>query len=65
MGFRKSETRVDAKSDCNLILVPSKYMELWIQKYDSWRKFVFDRYQDRFNEILTSIDNLALIFFKN
>lgn len=59
MGSRKSEIRAEAESDCNLILVPVEYMALWIQKYDSWRKFVFDSYQGRFNELLTSIDSLA------
>ena len=59
MGSRKSEIRAEAESDCELILIPVAYMAIWIHKYDSWRKFVFDSYQGRFNELLTSIDSLA------
>jgi CRP/FNR family transcriptional regulator len=59
MGNRKSEIRAEAESDCELVLIPVEYMALWIQKYDSWRKFVFDSYQNRFNELLGSIDSLA------
>ena len=34
-------------------------MEEWLGKYKSWRAFVFQSYNNRFNEMLAAIDNIA------
>lgn len=59
IGNKKSEIRAVADTDTTLIMVPVTYMGKWIEKYHSWRSFVFDSYNIRFNELLESIDNLA------
>lgn len=59
MGTQKSEIRAVAETDTTLIKVPVKKMQDWIQKYDTWLAFVFESYNNRFNELLESIDNLA------
>ena len=59
IGNKKSEIRAVADVDTALIMIPVKYMGQWIEKYHSWRSFVFDSYNVRFDELLESIDNLA------
>ncbi len=34
-------------------------MDEWLARYPSWRSFVFNSYQDRLDEMMRSIDNLA------
>lgn len=62
IGNKTSEIRAVAERDTHLIMIPVTYMNLWIQKFPSWRTFVFESYNTRFNEMLEAIDNLA---FKN
>lgn len=59
LGNKKSEIRAIAETDGELIFVPVAKMDTWIAKYASWRSFVFTSYQDRLDEMLRAIDNLA------
>ena len=59
IGQKKSKIRAVAEKDTTLILIPAQNMAKWIEQYPSWRTFVFDSYNTRFNELLESIDNLA------
>ena len=34
-------------------------MNRWLIKYESWRKYIFNAYQVRFQEMLEAIDSLA------
>ncbi|WP_417588627.1 Crp/Fnr family transcriptional regulator [Owenweeksia hongkongensis] len=55
----KSKIRVTAEDLTKVVFIPVHKMEEWIVKYPSWRRFVFDSYNNRLNEMLESIDNLA------
>lgn len=59
LGNKKSEIRAVAEKDTTLAMIPVKKMDEWLEHYKSWRSFVFDSYNTRFNELLESIDNLA------
>lgn len=59
IGNKKSEIRAVAEKDTQLVMIPVAKMEQWIEKYSTWRAFVFESYNTRFNELLESIDNLA------
>lgn len=59
MGSQKSEIRAIVETDTTFISVPVQKMKDWMKKYDSWMAFVFESYNNRFNELLDSIDNLA------
>ncbi len=61
IGQSKSEIRAIAESDTEVLMVPVKNMDLWLQKYSSWRSFVFESYNTRFTEMLQSIDSLAFM----
>ena len=61
IGKSKSEIRAVAEKDSVLFLIPVEYMSTWIKKYQSWISFVFESYNNRFNEMLEAIDNLAFV----
>lgn len=55
----KSEIQAVAERDGTMILIPVEKMEEWLQKYNGWKSFVFESYENRFNEMLEAIDSLA------
>lgn len=55
----RSKIRVTAEDITKVVFIPVQKMEEWIVKYPTWRRFVFDSYNYRLNEMLESIDNLA------
>lgn len=61
MGDKKSEIRAIAENDGLVAMIPVSKMEEWMGKYKSWRTFVFMSYNNRFNELLAAIDNIAFM----
>lgn len=61
MSKSKSKIRAVADTDSNIILIPTEKMEDWFNRYPSWRNFVLQSYQLRFNEMLETIDTLAFM----
>lgn len=51
--------RVVAEEDSTLWMIPINQMEMWIAKYPEFRRFVFLTYQERFNELLNTVDSLV------
>lgn len=56
---RKSAFNVVAEEDSILWMIPMTYMDSWVSKYTSFRKFIFGAYQARFDELLTTIDSVV------
>jgi len=61
IGAAKSKIRATAETDVLLIMIPSNKMEEFMTKYDSWRFYILRNYQDRFEEMLETIDTLAFM----
>ncbi|OBQ54573.1 Crp/Fnr family transcriptional regulator [Tamlana sp. s12] len=61
IGTAKSKIRAVAESDSSLIMIPVSYMQKWFQNNESWRNFILESYQNRFDEMLEAIDNLAFM----
>ena len=59
MEQKQSEIKAIAETDTSFITIPVVKMKEWIKEYNSWMTFVFESYKNRFDELLTSIDNLA------
>ncbi len=59
MGNNKSEIRAIAENDGMVLMIPVQKMEEWLGKFKSWRAFVFNSYNNRFNELLSAIDSIA------
>lgn len=59
-GKRKA-FHVVAEEDSVLWMIPMASIDGWITKYKSFRKFVFEAYQTRFEEMLTTIDSVVFM----
>jgi CRP/FNR family transcriptional regulator, anaerobic regulatory protein len=59
IGDKKSDIRAIAETNGVMLLVPVQKMSEWMAKYSSWRSFVMNSYQDRLDEMMRAIDNLA------
>ncbi|GAB2763756.1 Crp/Fnr family transcriptional regulator [Rhabdobacter roseus] len=59
LNARRSEVTAVAEEPAELVLIPVEKIEEWITKYPSWRQFVFQTYQRRFDDLLTTIDGVA------
>lgn len=58
---KKNAFYVIAEEESELWMVPMAHMDSWIQKYLSFRKFVFQSYQTRFEELLSAVDSMAFM----
>ncbi|REG90148.1 Crp/Fnr family transcriptional regulator [Winogradskyella sediminis] len=56
-----SKIRAVADEDATVIMIPIAYMKLWFDTNDSWRTFILQSYQIRFDEMLETIDTLAFM----
>ena len=56
MQNHASEIKATAESDVEMIVIPSHLMDQWLVKYPSWKSFVMRTFQNRFNELLKTID---------
>jgi CRP/FNR family transcriptional regulator len=54
-----SSVMAKAVEDSELIMIPLQLMEKWMSEYRSWYEFVIETYRNRFEEVLTVIDNIA------
>lgn len=61
MGTTKSKIRAVAEKDSSLIMIPVEYMQKWFHSNTSWRTFILESYQTRFDEMLDAIDNIAFM----
>jgi CRP/FNR family transcriptional regulator len=57
----KSMFRGVAEKDTEGIFVPVELVDIWLQKYESWRHFIIDSYHVRLIEMVESIDSLAFM----
>jgi CRP/FNR family transcriptional regulator, anaerobic regulatory protein len=54
-----SEIIAQVEESAKIISLPYEKVEEWICKYPSWRNFVFNTYQKRFEDMLETIDCIA------
>ncbi len=59
LNARRSEIHAVAEADTDMVLLPVVSVEEWIVKYPTWRAFVFETYQRRFDDLLKTIDSVA------
>ncbi len=61
MSKSKSKIRAVADKDSTVIMIPNEKMTEWFNTNESWRNFILQSYQIRFNEMLETIDTLAFM----
>ena len=59
LGDKQSKIRAIAETEGELVMIPIVKMDEWLAKYPSGRRFIFDSYNNRMEEMLVAIDNLA------
>jgi len=61
MAKSVSKIRAIADDDVTVIMIPIANMKLWFNSNESWRNFILQSYQVRFDEMLETIDTLAFM----
>lgn len=59
LGRRQSEISAIADEKTRMILIPVEKVDEWMNKYSSWKQFVFATYQKRFDDLLNAIDQIT------
>jgi CRP/FNR family transcriptional regulator len=54
-----SEIIAQVEESVKLILIPKEKVNEWMCQFDSWKNFVFNTYQKRFEDLLETIDSIA------
>ncbi|WKK87283.1 Crp/Fnr family transcriptional regulator [Marivirga arenosa] len=58
---KRSSFHVIAEEDSELWMMPVSNLDNWITKYRNFRRFVFNSYQTRFDELLHTIDSMVFM----
>lgn len=56
---KPSTVRAVAEEATELLLVPVEKLDFWLSLYPSWKAFIFQAYQRRFEDMLEAVDSLA------
>lgn len=59
MEARRSEVKAIAEDDVELLAIPLQKLDEWICKYPSWKSYIMRSFNDRFTELLRSIETIA------
>lgn len=59
MDHSMSEVEAVAEDFVELIGVPAKYVDPWMEKYPEWKAYVMSSYRKRFDELMRTIDAIA------
>jgi CRP/FNR family transcriptional regulator len=61
MRKSKSEVKALAMESSLVLMIPIENMEIWMEKYPSWRAFILQSYHSRMMELLETIDAMAFM----
>lgn len=59
MQQRQSEILAIAEEDVEMLAIPIQYMDEWMAKYPTWKSYVMRSIQEKFDEMLHTIDQIA------
>lgn len=59
IAAKKSEVKAIAEDDGKLLALPFVKLNDWLCKYEGWRNYIFNSFNERFVELLNSIDIVA------
>lgn len=59
MSNRPSKVKIIAEEDSEIAIIPTFLMDQWMTKYPSWKSFVTQTYNFRFDDLLETIDSIA------
>ena len=56
---KKSEVKAIAEGDVELLAIPHNKLDEWLRKYPSWKNYIMRSFNERFLELLKSIESIA------
>ncbi len=56
---KKSEVKAIAEDDVELIAIPHDKLDSWLCTYTSWKNYIMRSFNERFIELLKSIESIA------
>ena len=56
-----SQFKAMAETDAVLWMVPMPLIDEWMARYRTFRKFIIDSYQSRFDELMQTVDSIAFM----
>ena len=59
MESKLSEIRAIAEDEVELIAIPHSKLDEWLCKYPSWKSYIMNSFNERFLELLKSIESIA------
>lgn len=59
MEAKKSEVKAIAEDEVELVAIPHDKLEEWLCKYPSWKNYIMRSFNERFLELLRSIESIA------
>jgi len=65
LEHKKSEIRLEAQSNIIYIAIPSKVVDSWFLKYESWRTFYFKLNRQQTSYLIGTIDDIAFTSLEN
>ena len=61
MANTTSNVKALAEEDTEVILIPVALLDTWMCKYPTWKQFVMQTFQNRFRELINTIDSIAFL----
>ena len=59
MMNKKSVIRTEAIDDTVILAIPIKYLDVWMNKFQSWKNFIMMSYDQKMTELVRVIDSIA------
>ena len=56
---KKSEVKAVAEEDVELLAIPHIKLDEWLCRYPSWKNYIMRSFNERFLELLKSIESIA------
>ncbi len=56
---KKSEVKAIAEGDLTIVAIPHNKLDEWLCKYPSWKNYIMRSFNERFSEMLKSIESIA------
>ncbi len=61
MAHLTSNVNVVAEERSEVILIPVEMLDKWISKYPGWKQYIMHTFQNRFRELIDTIDSIAFM----
>lgn len=56
-----SEIKATCMEPSLILMIPVEMMETWMDKYKSWREYIFQSYHTRLSELMETVDAIAFM----